>query len=171
MLLDVACELDAHGHPGLALDVAARGVQHVRNHIELDEATEWQRIRYAQLLTMIGQHDEADQVLSALNKEIPGDDDILGWLGIVAAMRGDSPAAEHFSKTLREEDSHPYLHGWFSFYRAAISAHLGRPDEALSLLRVAFSGGYPWGVDLHSSLELKPLRGHPEFEAILHPEE
>lgn len=47
----------------------------------------------------------------------------------------------------------------------------GRPHEALSLLRAAFSAGYPWSVDLHSSLELKPLRGHPEFEAILHPEE
>jgi len=51
------------------------------------------------------------------------------------------------------------------------SAHLGRTDEAMDLPPAAFSGGCPWSVDLHSSLELKPLRGHPEFEAILHPEE
>ena len=64
----------------------------------------------------------------------------------------------------------PHSRGWESSYRAAIAAHLGRSDEALSLLRDAFSRGYPWAVRLHVSLGLKPLRGHPEFETILNPD-
>ncbi len=171
LFLEIALELEAHGHPALALGIAERGVNHVRDHLNLDEATEWQRIRYAQLLVMLGRLDEADQVLLALNEEIPDDDDILGWLGIVAAHRGDEEAALRYSAMLREVDKHPILRGWISFYRSSIAAQLGNSDEALSLLRAAFSGGFPWSADLHACLELKPLRGHPEFEAILHPEE
>jgi len=170
LFLGVARELDAHGHPDLALELAERGVVNLREYMDSGEATEWGRIRYSQLLTMLGRFEEADQVLLALNDEIPHDEDILGWLGIVAAQRGDREAAERYAAMLRDVEN-PYLRGWFSFYRAAIAAHLGRSDEALSLLRGAFSRGLPWSVDLHSSLELKPLRGHPEFEAILHPEE
>jgi len=170
LFLEIARDLEAHGHPALALDVAERGVDHIRNHLKLDEATEWQRLRHAQLLVMLGRLDEAHQLLLALNDEIPEDDDILGWLGIVAAERGDREAAERYSAMLRDLDR-PYVRGWIIFYRAGIAAHLGRSDDALDLLREAFSRGYPWGSDLHSSLELKPLRGHQEFEAILHPEE
>jgi len=170
LFLEIARELEAHGHPALALDVAERGVDHVRDHLKLDEATEWQRLRYVQLLTMLGRLDEADQLLLALNDEIPDDDDILGWLGIVAAERGDREAAGRYSAMLRDLNR-PYVRGWIDFYRAGIAAHLDHTDEALSLLREAFSRGFPWSADLHAGLELKPLRGNPEFEAILHPEE
>jgi len=170
LFIDVARELDAHGHPDLALDFAERGVENLQEYLDSGEASEWGRIRYVQLLTMLGRYDEADQVLLALNDEIPDDDDILGWLGIVAAQSGNAEAVERYLAMLRDVDE-PYLRGWISFYRAAIAAHLGHPDEALSLLRNAFSRGFPWSVDLHAGLELKPLRGHPDFEAILHPEE
>jgi len=168
LFLDIARELDAHGHPALALSVAERGVAHARDHLSPDEASEWQRLRTVQLLTMLGRFGEADRILIALNDEIPNDEDILGWLGIVAAMRGDTEAALGYSVMLHDLDK-PYSRGWESSYRAAIAAHLGRFDEALSLLRDAFSRGYPWAVRLHTNLELKPLRGHPEFEAILDP--
>ncbi len=119
---------------------------------------------------MLSRYDEAQKVLLVLNDEIPDDDDILGWLGIVAAMGGDIEAAERYSAMLRDLND-PYLRYSASYYRATIAAHLKRPDKALSLLRNSFSQGYPWGVSLHCCLELKPLRGHPEFEFILHPEE
>jgi len=169
LFLDIARELDAHGHPAHALSVAERGVARVQDHLSMDEASEWQRLWYVQLLTMLGRMDEALEIMLALNEEIPDDDDVLGWLGIVAAEHGDKEAAERFSTMLRDLD-HPYLLGWDSFYRAGIAAHLGRSDEAMDLLREAFSRGYEWKIGLHASLELKPLRGHPEFEAILNPD-
>jgi tetratricopeptide (TPR) repeat protein len=118
---------------------------------------------------MLGRFDEVNQTLLELNDEIPDDEDVLGWLGIVAAERGDSETAERYSAMLRELNR-PFLLGWDSYYRASIAAHLGRSDEALGLLREAFSRGCPWTIDLHADLELKPLRGHPEFEAILNPD-
>ena len=54
--------------------------------------------------------------------------------------------------------------------RAAIEAHVGHPDKALGLLRNALSEGRGWEDEFHASLELMPLRGHPEFEAIIHPD-
>ncbi len=169
LFLDIARELDAHGHPAIALNLAERGVAHAQDHLGMDEASEWQRLRYVQLLTMLGRLDEALEIMLALNEEIPDDDDVLGWLGIVATEHGDKKAAERFSTMLRDLD-HPYLLGWDSFYRAGIAAHLGRSDEAMGLLREAFSRGYEWNIGLHGSLELKPLRNHPEFEAILNPD-
>ena len=169
LFLDIARELDAHGHPALALRVAERGVAHALDHLSLDEASEWQRLWTVQLLTMLDRFGEADRILLALNDEIPNDEDVLGWLGIVAAMRGDTEAAVRYSVMLHDLDR-PYSLGWESSYRAAIAAHLGRSDEALSFLRDAFSRGYPWAARLHTNSELKPLRGHPEFEAILNPD-
>jgi tetratricopeptide (TPR) repeat protein len=169
LFLDIARELDAHGHPALALSVAERGVAHAQDHLSMDEASEWQRLWYVQLLTMLGRLDEALEIMLALNEEIPDDDDVLGWLGIVAAEHRDNEAAERFSTMLRDLD-HPHLLGWDSFYRAGIAAHLGRSDEAMGLLREAFSRGYEWNIGLHASLELKPLRNHPEVEAILCPD-
>jgi len=169
LFLDIARELDAHGHTSLAVSIAERGVVHARDHLRMDEVSEWQRLRYAQLLTMLGRFDEANQILLALNDEIPDDDDVLGWLGIAAATRGETEAATRYSTMLRDLNRSYHL-GWTNFYRAAIAAHLGRSDEALSLLRVAFSRGYPWSDGVHTNLELKPLRGHPEFEAILNPD-
>ena len=170
LFLGIARELDAHGHPALGLNVAERGVAHAQDHLSMDEASEWQRLWYVQLLTMLGRFNEADQLLVALNDEIPDDDDVLGWLGIASAMRGDVEGAERYSAMLRDLNR-PYLRHSTSFYRAGVAAHLGRTSEALGLLRDAFSRGYSWGAGLHSSLELKPLRGHSEFEAVLHPEE
>jgi len=169
LFLGIARELDAHGHPALALSVAERGVAHARDHLRVGEISEWQRLRHVQLLTMLGSLDEANRILLELNDEIPGDDDVLGWLGIVAAMRGDTEAATRYSVMLRDLDQ-PYLARWTSYNRAAITAQLGRSREALNLLREAFSRGYPWNDGLHTYLEIKPLRGHPEFEAILNPD-
>ncbi len=169
LFVHIARELDAHGYPALAGGVAERGVTHAHDQLNMDEASEWGRLQYAQLLVMLERFEEANQILVDLNDEIPSDDDVLGWLGIVAAERGDKESAERFSASLRDLDQ-PFLLGWDRFYRAGIAAHLGQTDKSMSLLREAFSRGYPWDVDLHTSLELKPLRNNPEFEAILHPD-
>jgi tetratricopeptide (TPR) repeat protein len=169
LFLDIAKELDAHGYSSLARKIAERGVAHAHDHLEIEEASEWGKLHYAQLLLMLERLEEADRILLDLNSEIPDDDDVLGWLGIVAAERGDMDAAMSYSKILRDLNRLDLL-GWDRFYRAAIAAHLGRSDESLGLLREAFSRGFKWNIDLHSCLELKPLRGHPEFETILHPE-
>ena len=135
----------------------------------IGQTSESQRICLVQSLVILDRLEEAEEILLALNEEIPDDDDVLGWLGLVAARHGDTTAADHYSDRLRNL-GRPFLLGWDAYYRAAIEAHLGHLDEALGLLRGAMSEGRRWDPDFHACLELKPLRGHPEFEAILHPD-
>ena len=169
LFLKTALELGAHGHPDHGRIIAERGVNWFEVNHTIGQASEPQRISFVQSLVILDRLEEAEEILLTLNEEIPDDDDVLGWLGIVAARSGNVTAADHYSDRLRNLDR-PFLLGWDAYYRAAIEAHLGHPDEALGLLREALSEGRRWDPAFHSCLELKPLRGHPEFEAIIHPE-
>ena len=169
LFVETARELAAHGHPEQSRVIAERGVTWFEANHTIDQASEWQRIYLVQLQVVLDRLEEAYEILLALDEELPDDDDVLGWLGIVAARRGDTTAADYFSDRLRNLDR-PFLFGWNTYYRAAIEAHLGHPDKALGLLRNALSEGRGWEDEFHACLELKPLRGHPEFEAIIHPD-
>ncbi len=169
LFLETALELEAHGHQEHARIIAERGVDWFEENLTSSSTPEWQRIQLVQLLVVLDRLEEAHELLLALNEEFPDDDDVLGWLGIVAARRGDTTAADHYSDRLRNLDR-PFLLGWDAYYRAAIKAHLGHLDEALGLLREALSEGRRWDPEFHAYLELKPLRGHPGFETIIHPD-
>jgi tetratricopeptide (TPR) repeat protein len=169
LLVNTALELEARGHSGRASIVAERAVVEARNDPDFENSPKSERLRLVQALAILERFDETQPILAALDEEFPDDDDVLGWLGIVSARLGETAAAERYSELLRNLDR-PYLFGWDNYYRAAIAAQLGRLEEALSLLRAAFSQGFRWRSDLQSCYELEPLRGHPEFEAILHPE-
>lgn len=169
LLASTALELEAHGHRGHAVVVAGRAVAEAGNDPEFETSQKWERLNLVRALAVLGRFEEAQPILAALNEEFRDDEGVLGWLGIISARLGDTAAAEGYSELLRNLER-PYLFGWDSYYRAAIAAQLGRFDEALSLLRAAFSQGTRWRIDLHSCFELEPLRGNPEFEAILHPE-
>jgi tetratricopeptide (TPR) repeat protein len=170
LFLGIARELDAHGHPEEARNIAERAVAYAEERNVLGSESKWHRLRYVVLLAMLDRLHEAQEALLTLAEELPDDDDVLGWLGIVSARLGDMEGVEGYSKELMGLDR-PGLFGSDHYYRAAILAHSGRIDESLGVLRDAFARGHPWGDGLHSCSELKPLRGHPEFEAILHPEE
>jgi serine/threonine protein kinase/tetratricopeptide (TPR) repeat protein len=169
LFLETARELAAHGHVDHGRVIADRGVAWFEENLVIGEATEWQRLRLIQSLVMLDRLVEADAILATMVEELPDDDDVLGWCGIVAARRADTASANQFSNRLRNLDR-PYLFGWNTYYRAAIEAHIGHPDKALGLLRDALSEGRQWDAEFHTCLELAPLRGIPEFEAILHPE-
>ena len=169
LFLETALELGAHGYPDHGRIIAERGVGWFEANFTIGQASEAQRICFVQSLVILDRLEEAEEILLALNEEIPDDDDVLGWLGIVAARRGDTTAADRYSDRLRNLER-PFLLGWDAYYRAAIKAHLGHLDEALGLLREALSEGRRWDPEFHACLELKPLRGHPEFEAIIHPD-
>jgi hypothetical protein len=40
LFLDIARELEAHGHPALALSVAERGMAHAQGYMTINEASE-----------------------------------------------------------------------------------------------------------------------------------
>lgn len=106
----------------------------------------------------------ADTLFTALVTERPQNADLLGWLGAVAAQRGDTARALRLTATLSALDV-PYLHGAHTLARARIAAALGRRAEAIALTRQSISEGQVFDV-IHLVPELLPLRGDPEFDAL-----
>ena len=92
----------------------------------------------------------------------------VGYLGIIAAQRGDTTRARAVADSLGGQ-KRKWDFGASPFWRAAILAHLGRRDEALQFLGAARRAGQ--GMDAwHVHTVLRPLRGYPPFEAMITPE-
>lgn len=89
-----------------------------------------------------------------------------GHLAVLAAMQGDSAAAKRLiasvPKTIQRWD------GENSYWRARVAAQLGKKDEAVGLLQMAFAEGYPQVSLSHSTwYDFPPLQGYPSFEALV----
>jgi tetratricopeptide (TPR) repeat protein len=90
-----------------------------------------------------------------------------GYLGVIAAKRGDTTRARAVADSLANQQRKWDL-GLSAFWRAAIMAHLGRRDEALALLGEARRNGQSM-ADWHASRPLWPLRGYGPFEEMIRP--
>jgi eukaryotic-like serine/threonine-protein kinase len=64
------------------------------------------------------------------------------------------------------EERRRYYHH-FTFYRAMITAVLGRPEEAVQWLRRTAELGYPNVIAFRDEPRLASLHGHPGYEALL----
>jgi TolB-like protein/tetratricopeptide (TPR) repeat protein len=92
----------------------------------------------------------------------------VGYLGIIAAQRGDTTRARAVADSLGRQ-ARKWDFGLSTWWRAAILAHLGRRDEAMQFLGESRRRGQ--GMDgWHSHTALRPLRGLPPFEAMITPE-
>ncbi len=96
--------------------------------------------------------------------------DGLGLTGMLAASCGDTAAA-HDAIARLEAWSQPYAGGRPLFLAAGIRAALGQPEQAVATLRRAFAAGLAFGVELHASAMVRPLRGREDFEALIRPRE
>ena len=64
--------------------------------------------------------------------------------------------------------------GGFHFGRhliwaARIATLLNRHDDAMHHLRGAFARGAPYGIDLHTDIDLQPLANDSRFRELLRP--
>ncbi|MFC2168599.1 protein kinase [Acidobacteriota bacterium] len=91
----------------------------------------------------------------------------LGTLGLFSARIGDYEEAQNILEQLRYWDL-PYTFGSQFFWQAAITAALGKREEAVSLLRTAISQGVSYS-SLYCRMELEPLWDHPAFIEMLKP--
>jgi DNA-binding winged helix-turn-helix (wHTH) protein/tetratricopeptide (TPR) repeat protein len=174
LLLVAASTAAAHGRPDEARQLAERAVTGFE-HADPSGAPAADRLGLAQALVLLLDLERAQAVLAAIAVELGDRTDrlsvaIRGWLGVVAARRGDVDTALAMSDRLAALDGEP-TYGNPSYYRAAIAAWLGRRDEAVSHLLEARASG--WGAferlhDEERSL-LAPLEGTPEVDAMLRP--
>jgi hypothetical protein len=107
-------------------------------------------------------------LIEELAAERPDNIDYKGYLGTLAARRGDREEALRISTELESIDR-PYLFGSNTYWRARIASLLGDRERAVALLREAFAQGREYGVYLHRDMDLEPLRDYPPFQELLRP--
>ncbi|UCC74138.1 MAG: hypothetical protein JSV86_06145, partial [Gemmatimonadota bacterium] len=163
-----AIELRAHGHPEAAREVLERAIAWYRARPSDEAATRGRRYGLARALYLAEQWGEAQSLFEGLAAERPESLNYKGYLGVLAARRGEREGALRIEAQLRRLDR-PYLFGDHTYWRACIAALLGERERALSLLRDAFAQGVSYGAYLHAEYDLEPLRDHQPFQELLRP--
>jgi len=180
LMSTTALELRAHGHREAADDMAARAVTWYEGHpsvlleqsgslvIELWVLSPVESKSFANALWMVGRWgDLEDLIVQLIDNEASGHQ-LAGWLGVIAAIRGETDRATQVSGGLPAGES-PRAQGWGTYWQASIAAHLGEEEMAVELLAEAFSKGYPYGVSLHSTMNFEPLWDYPPFQDLIEP--
>lgn len=168
LLIELADELEAHGHTSSARAVLLRADRWQRAQGEGGGRGRAALYERAQTLYRLGEDAAADSILARLEAERPGDWRILAGRGLIAIRQGRTGDAQRFAERLRTLRT-PYEHGRPAFARAQLAAQSGDVEGALALIRLALAEGMPFGLHLHTTPALVPLRDDPEFQELLRP--
>ncbi len=187
VMLVAAMELRAHGRRGEADAMATRaahwyGAQSLDRFVALqapNRGVEWYRSRppdikkrlreeHAMALGLAGRWNEVQSLVIQLAHEDPASIDYMGWLGVLAARRGDHAEARTVAEQLLTLDR-PYVFGSGTYWRACVAAQLGEKQQAVDLLTQAFSEGYWFQTQLHRTIDLEPLWDFAPFRGLLRP--
>jgi len=170
----LATELRAHGHAQAALPVFARGISWLQSRPAQERGTQERREDLARLLYLAARFDDADTLYQALVRDYPTSrgypDNVLylGYLGLIAARRGDSIRARDLSARLKaRERAQGYPGQEAVVFRAKIEALLGANDEAMRLLVDAYGAG--GANELHSDIDLEVLKDYLPYRRFMAP--
>ncbi len=175
MLIEAAATARAHARPRRARDLARRALTVLDDRTDPDSTFEKGWLR-AQALVLADQLDQAQLVLENL-RLMPEEGTALqllavdGWLGVVAARRGDLETAHAIDDLMAGLDGRQQR-GRPAHYRAAITAWLGHRDHALELLSQSSAEGWSSFSLFHDGHRVlfEPLEGMQDYEALLHPQ-
>jgi len=135
----------------------------------LEPAAENLRGPLAQSLFEAGRWEEARAIFEVLAAEDPANWQVQGYLGALAAHRGDRAEAERISTWLARLEA-PYLFGRHTYQRARIAALLGEDERAVVLLREALADGLrSLAFQLHRDPDFESLRHYPPFQELARP--
>ena len=168
MMEDAAREFAAHGHADYADSLRQRAIQaYLAQPTPLPVAF-GSRADAARVYFGAGRWREAHELFTAVLQGAPGSIEAKGYMGVIAARRGDSTEARRMSDELAALDR-PFLNGEQTRWRARIAAALGEPAAAVRLLQTAIQEGTALGVWLHVDPTFSLLREDPQFQEILRP--
>ncbi|UCF20945.1 MAG: hypothetical protein JSU87_05985 [Gemmatimonadota bacterium] len=178
-LRTAAAELRAHGHPEAAADVLQRAVDWRRAQPLGEDMDPFTRYEFAQTLYLAGRWDEARSLFEDMTVDLPYSVrykgaipcriNYLGYLGALAARRGDREEALRISSELDSLEVHPVTSLPRPVWRASIAALLGEKERAVALLLEAFSNGLYYGTWLHADPDFQSLHDYPPFQDLLRP--
>lgn len=171
----VARELEAHGRRDEGRAMFERLVAWYAGLPASEKAAFDPLMWHGIALDHLGRLDEAEASFRAAGAMAPVDSVpglaiwANGWLGDVAAQRGNLHEVERIDEWLAA-DRRPW--GWGSFFRACIAARLERREDAVALLRRAFSEGMyrnPPAPRWHRYPCFDALREYEPFQELVRP--
>jgi tetratricopeptide (TPR) repeat protein len=168
VMMEAARELYAHGYKEASREFADRAIEWAESRPEAERKTDATRSFCANALYFAGRFDEAGKIYASLAAEQPENIDYQGYLGTLAARREDREGATKLSEELAGL-TRPFIRGRHTLWRARIAALLGEKEQAVALLKEAFSQGSYYGVSLHRDIDLEPLWDYPPFKELLRP--
>lgn len=167
-LTRVAEELRAHGHATAATAILERAVEWFRSRPAAEAAMTNHRYFMGATLYLAGELDAADSVFRSLQSEDPREVDYVGYLGVIAARKGNRADALRRAKELVGREAGAPLPGDASVtWRAGIAALLGDRSESMRLLSAEFG---PHGTEmLHLNPDFDSLRTYAPFRELVRP--
>jgi len=160
--------LRRYGYLDEAREVLEIALQWYEN--ERGEDKERYRDIIAETLYSLERWEEARSLYKELLAEDPDNLDYHGYLGCLAARRGDLDEAQNHSDWL-EEYAHNliYTRCYYDWSRACIAAQLGQLERALELLREAVENGKGDYYRFLLYMDLEPLWDYPPFQEWIRP--
>jgi serine/threonine protein kinase/tetratricopeptide (TPR) repeat protein len=172
LMIITGLELRAHGYREASFQVIERAIRWLESRPKEEAETEALRMRYAWALYVSEKWEEAQELIEELHDEYPDNIIYLGWLGALAARRGDRDEALRISEILENLDR-SYLYGRHTGWRASIAALLGEKELAVRLLKEALAQGascyLPYSFGIHPNMDFEPLYNYPPFQELMKP--
>jgi DNA-binding SARP family transcriptional activator len=139
VLANAGWEFLAHGHDqGLVRRMFQESLDHYLSRPPADQGRF--AAAMAESFMMAGRLPEARALLDSLSAAAPDNLSLLGQLGVVAALQGDTAKAREVMERLAAAEG-PYLKGANARWQGRIAGVLGNCSRAATLLRSAFSEG------------------------------
>ena len=174
-------ELRVHGQASTAIEVAESAIVWHATRPDEEESPPGQLgggaaprgmesgdFFHARLLYAAERWDESRRIFERLAAERSDFAFYQGYLGALAARRGNRDEQMRISRWLAALDE-PYLLGSNTLWRASIAALLGERERAVELLRTAFDEGLTYGLWLHTDPDLQHLWDYPPFQELVRP--
>ena len=168
VMLEAALELRAHGHMNAYREIVSRAIDWYKNRPPGEAVTEKHRYKLAEILYDAEQWDESEKIFKDLAEKKPDNIEYKGFLGVLAARKGNLKEARKISDELKKI-GRPYLFGGHTYWRACIASLLGEKQRAVELLRESFAQGNPYGIYLHQDFDFEPIKDYPPFKELMRP--
>jgi len=166
LMTGAAAELRAHGFRAASLEVADRAIEWYRSRPAEEKATGHHRFNLANAYYLSERWDEARLLFEELASEAPTDVNLQGFLGTLAARRGDVETARRISEGLTGMAARGDF-GRDVYWQACIASLSGERERAIVLLRDAYAKGRVFTVFLHRDMDLEPLRDYPPYQQFI----
>ncbi len=161
-------ELRAHGYRTESTAVVERHLAWFDSRPAFEKELFAYKFGLAQTLYFAQRWDEARAQFEELAEDLPRGVNIQGYLGTLAARRGDRTDALRISDHLVGM-ADPYDFGRELYWQACIAAQLGELERAMVLLRESYARGRAFSLSLHVDSDLEPLRDYAPYQEFIKP--